>query len=52
MDQRVSLITLGVALSNTETGNKAGTYRYRVTLRDDSGKTMLSSNVFRVVWHS
>jgi hypothetical protein len=43
--------SLAVALSNTETGNKPGTYRYRVTLRSDAGKIMLSSNVFRVIWH-
>lgn len=42
---------LGAVLSNTVSGNRLGTVKYRVTLRDADGKVMLQSNVFTVVWH-
>jgi hypothetical protein len=42
---------LGAGLSNTVSGNRIGTVKYRVTLRDASEKIMLTSNVFTVVWH-
>jgi hypothetical protein len=42
---------LGAVLSNTVTGNKFGTFRYRVTLRDDSGKVLATSNRISVRWH-
>lgn len=42
--------SLGAAVSNTETGNKAGTWRYRVTLRNAAGKVLVTSNVLRVTW--
>jgi hypothetical protein len=38
-------------LSNAETGNKYGTFYYRVTLRDLSGKILLTSNRVALVWH-
>jgi hypothetical protein len=38
-------------LSNTETGNKYGTFYYRVTLRDLDGKVLLASNKVAIVWH-
>jgi hypothetical protein len=37
-------------LSNSETGNKYGTFYYRVTLRDLSGKILLTSNKVKLVW--
>jgi hypothetical protein len=40
-----------VVLSNTETGNHPGTFYYRVSLRDVSGKVMLTSNKVKLVWH-
>ena len=43
--------TLGAVLSNTITGNRFVTVKYRVTLRDANGAVMLTSNVFTVVWH-
>lgn len=41
---------LGAVLSNLVTGNKRGTFHYRVTLRDASNKILVTSNVFTVVW--
>jgi hypothetical protein len=38
-------------LSNTETGDKYGTFYYRVTLRDLSGTILLTSNKVSVTWH-
>lgn len=38
-------------LSNTVTGNRYGSFYYRVTLRDLSGKVLLASNKVKVVWH-
>src|SRR6266536_856126 len=40
-----------VVLSNTETGNRYGTFYYRVSLRDVSGKILLTSNKVKLVWH-
>jgi hypothetical protein len=40
-----------VALSNTVTGNKYGTFAYRVTLRDVSGTILITSNKVTVNWH-
>jgi hypothetical protein len=40
-----------VALSNTTTGDRYGTYFYRVTLRDLAGAVLLTSNKVTVVWH-
>jgi hypothetical protein len=40
-----------VVLSNTETGNRYGTFYYRVTLRDIAGKILLTSNKVTLVWH-
>ncbi len=40
-----------VVLSNTETGNHPGTFYYRVSLRDVSGKILLTSNKVKLVWH-
>jgi hypothetical protein len=40
-----------VVLSNTETGNRYGTFYYRVSLRDISGKVLLTSNKVTLVWH-
>jgi hypothetical protein len=42
---------VGVVVSNTVTGNRYGTYRYRVTLRAGSGQILATSNVVRVTWH-
>lgn len=42
---------VGVVLSNVLTGNKYGTYRYRVTLRNGSGQVLATSNVVKVTWH-
>jgi hypothetical protein len=42
---------LGAVLSNTVTGDRFGTFRYRVTLRDRSGQILASSNTVKVVWH-
>jgi hypothetical protein len=39
------------ALSNTETGNVYGTFYYRVTLRDLSGKVLVTSNKVKLIWH-
>jgi len=42
---------LGAVLSNTVTGDKYGTFRYRVTLRDLPGQILVASNTVTVVWH-
>lgn len=42
---------VGVVLSNVLTGNKYGTYRYRVTLRNGSGQVLATSNIVKVTWH-
>jgi hypothetical protein len=44
--------TLGAALSNTVSGDRPGSVRYRVTLRDGSGRILVRSNVFTVTWHT
>jgi hypothetical protein len=41
---------LGAVVSNLVTGNKRGTFHYRVTLRDKENKVLVTSNVFTVVW--
>jgi hypothetical protein len=41
---------LGAVLSNLVTGNKRGTFHYRVTLRDTANKVLVTSNTFTVVW--
>lgn len=41
---------LGAVVSNLVTGNKRGTFHYRVTLRDRTNKVLVTSNVFTVVW--
>jgi hypothetical protein len=43
---------LGAVLSNLVSGNRAGTFRYRVTLRDRTNQLLVASNTLRVVWHS
>jgi hypothetical protein len=43
---------LGAVLSNLVSGNRAGTFRYRVTLRDSSNQLLVASNTLTVVWHS
>jgi hypothetical protein len=43
---------LGAVLSNLVSGNRVGTFRYRVTLRDRSGQLLVASNMLSVVWHS
>jgi hypothetical protein len=42
---------VGVVLSNVLTGNKYGTWRYRVTLRNSSGQVLATSNIVKVTWH-
>lgn len=42
---------IGAAVSNVLTGDKYGTYRYRVTLRDSAGKIVATSNIVKVTWH-
>jgi hypothetical protein len=37
-------------LSNTVTGDRYGTFYYRVTLRDGAGKALLTSNRVTLVW--
>jgi hypothetical protein len=41
---------LQAVLSNTVTGNRVGATSYRVTLRDDAGRVVETSNVFKVYW--
>lgn len=43
---------LGAVLSNLVSGNRVGTFHYRVTLRDSSNKLLVASNTLTVVWHS
>jgi hypothetical protein len=40
-----------VPLSNEVTADKWGTFYYRATLRDLSGKVILTSNKVKLVWH-
>jgi hypothetical protein len=42
---------LGAVLSNLLTGNKRGTFHYRVTLRDRAGHVLVTSNPFTLTWH-
>jgi hypothetical protein len=42
---------VGVVVSNVVTGNRYGTYRYRVTLRNASGLVLATSNIVTVTWH-
>jgi hypothetical protein len=42
---------VGVVVSNVVTGNRYGTYRYRVTLRNPSGQVLATSNIVSVTWH-
>lgn len=42
---------VGVVVSNVLTGNKYGTWRYRVTLRTGSGQVLATSNIVKVTWH-
>jgi hypothetical protein len=42
---------LGAVLSNLLTGNKRGTFHYRVTLRDRTGHVLVTSNPFTLIWH-
>jgi hypothetical protein len=42
---------LGSVLSNLVSGNRAGTFRYRVTLRNPTGHIVATSNVLTVLWH-
>jgi len=42
---------VGVVVSNVVTGNRYGTYRYRVTLRAGSGQILATSNLVSVTWH-
>jgi hypothetical protein len=41
---------LGAVLSNLVSGNRRGTFHYRVTLRDTEGHVLVTSNAFTVVW--
>jgi hypothetical protein len=43
---------LGAVLSNLVSGNRVGTFKYRVTLRDRSNQLLVASNTLPVVWHS
>jgi hypothetical protein len=43
---------LGAVVSNLVSGNRVGTFRYRVTLRDRSNQLLVASNTLSVVWHS
>jgi hypothetical protein len=43
---------LGAVLSNLVSGNRVGTFKYRVTLRDRSNQLLVASNTLSVVWHS
>ena len=42
---------VGAVVSNVVTGNRYGTFRYRVTLRAGSGLVLATSNVVSVTWH-
>jgi hypothetical protein len=41
---------LQAVLSNSVTGNRVGTTSYRVTLRNEAGRVVETSNVFKVYW--
>jgi hypothetical protein len=41
---------LGAVISNLVTGNKRGTFKYRVTLRDRANHILAQSNTFTLVW--
>jgi hypothetical protein len=41
---------LGAVLSNLVSGNRRGTFKYRVTLRDRSQAILVRSNTLTVVW--
>jgi hypothetical protein len=41
---------LGAVVSNLLSGNKRGTFSYRVTLRDASNQILVRSNTLKVVW--
>jgi hypothetical protein len=41
---------IGAVVSNLLSGNRRGTFRYRVTLRDRSNKILVTSNIFTVEW--
>ncbi|MEP6977029.1 MAG: hypothetical protein ABI948_03135 [Thermoleophilia bacterium] len=42
---------VGAVLGNTITGNRFGKFRYRVTVRSNSGELLATSNVVTVTWH-
>ena len=42
---------LGAVVSNLLTGNRRGTFHYRVTLRDRSSQILATSNTFTLVWY-
>jgi len=42
--------SLSAVLSNQVTGDKPGTFRYRVTLRNPTGHIVAASNVLTVIW--
>jgi hypothetical protein len=42
---------LEAVLSNNVSGNRLGTVTYRVTLRNESGRVLATSNMFKVAWH-
>lgn len=42
---------VGAVVSNVVTGNRYGTYRYRVTMRNPSGQVLATSNLVSVTWH-
>jgi hypothetical protein len=56
-DSRWGLVGMGsdsvlpVPLSNEVTADRWGTFYYRATLRDISGKVLLTSNRVKLVWH-
>ena len=41
---------LEAVLSNTVSGNKFGTFSYRVTLRNRAGRVLATSNTFKAFW--
>lgn len=42
---------LEAVLSNAVSGNKLGTFSYRVTLRNRAGRVLGASNTFKAFWH-
>jgi hypothetical protein len=42
---------LSIPLSNGVTGNRFGKVTYRVTLRNQSGRVLATSNTFKLTWH-